>query len=121
MHLKLDCPDSMGACGSSDTAGLAKRFFEAENCHFFCGSCGWHRCREARLREATSKFCHPPHDCQQQGAIALSERLVDVHAFEQLCIETYLVLVEAFPWASVPQLVHHVLALLAERIRTNGG
>jgi hypothetical protein len=53
--------------------------------------------------------------------VSSKERLVDVNAFEQLCIETTLVLVEAFPWASFPQSVHRVLAHLAERIRSNGG
>jgi hypothetical protein len=115
MHLKLDCPDSTGAGGSSDTAGLARRFFEAKNCQHFLD-----------LGDGTVAEKAAFEKLHQNFAIILrivssKERLVDVDAFEQLCIETTLVLVEAFPWASFPQSVHPVLAHSAERIRSNGG
>jgi hypothetical protein len=42
------------------------------------------------------------------------EHLIDEDSYSQLCTETYLVLVESFPWATVPQSVHRVLAHTAE-------
>jgi hypothetical protein len=48
------------------------------------------------------------------------EHLIDVDSYSQLCTETYLVLVESLPWATVPKSVHRVLAHTAEQIRMNG-
>ena len=44
---------------------------------------------------------------------------IDTEMFEEYCISTYLLLAESFPWASIPQSIHRILAHSAERIRIN--
>ena len=44
---------------------------------------------------------------------------IDTETFEDFCISTYLLLTQSFPWASVPQSIHRILAHSAERIRIN--
>ncbi len=46
---------------------------------------------------------------------------IDIQAFKKLCSETYLHQVQAFPWATVPQSIHRILAHAAEAIQQNGG
>jgi hypothetical protein len=76
MHLKLNFPDSTGAGGSSDTAGLARRLFEAENCQHFLDLVDSSVSKKAAfaiiLRIVSSRDC-----------------LVDVDALIQLCIDTF--------------------------------
>jgi hypothetical protein len=97
MHLKLDCSDSTGAWGSTDTAGLAGRFFEAKNCQHFLDLVDGPVAEKAAFEKLHQNFA------VILRIVSSKERLVEVDAFEQLCIETTLVLVEAFPWASFPR------------------
>jgi hypothetical protein len=45
----------------------------------------------------------------------------DLDELEGFCLETYVKLLELFPWASVPNSVHKALAHLAQVIAANGG
>ena len=44
---------------------------------------------------------------------------IDTEMFEDFCISTYLLIAQSFPWASIPQSIHRILAHSAERIRIN--
>jgi hypothetical protein len=57
MHLKLDCPDSTGAGGSTDTAGLARRFFEAKNCQHFLDLVDGTVAEKAAFEKLHEKLC----------------------------------------------------------------
>jgi hypothetical protein len=114
--MKLDCPDSHGSEGNSNTAAMARRLF-----------------KEEIVDELISLINGTPEELEafatlhKNIAIILrvyssKEHLIDEDSYSQLCTDTYLVLVESFPWAwaTVPQSVHRVLAHTAERIRMNG-
>ena len=45
----------------------------------------------------------------------------DLDELESFCLETYVMLLELFPWASVPNSVHKALAHLPQVIAANGG
>ena len=45
----------------------------------------------------------------------------DLDELEGFCLETYVKVLELFPWASVPNSVHKALAHLAQVIAANGG
>ena len=113
LHLRLDCPDSYGHGGSSDTGVMARRFFEERNRpHVVAlmkgtvaekeGLCKLHEQFSVVLRVMSSKF-----------------QTIDVIAYEELCLEAYKQIVITFPWASIPQSIHRFLAHSGERIRFN--
>jgi hypothetical protein len=51
--------------------------------------------------------------------ISSTAKEIDVYSFEEFCLTTYFLLIQSFPWASVPQSIHQILAQSAERIRIN--
>ena len=51
--------------------------------------------------------------------ISSKSKEIEPESFEEFCISTYLLLTQSFPWASVPQSVHRILAHSAERIKLN--
>ncbi len=53
--------------------------------------------------------------------ISSKAKEIDYDSFEEFCQETYLHQVDSFPWASLPQSLHRVLAHSAERIKLNDG
>ena len=115
LHLKLDCPDATGAGGNTDTAQMGRRFFEANNAEHFIA-----------LVHGTAKEKEAFRSLHQNFSVILrvvssKDHKIDVDAFKTLCQETYLLLVESFPWASVPPSIHRLLAHSEERIRLNDG
>ncbi len=51
--------------------------------------------------------------------ISSKSKEVKVESFEDFCISTYLHLAQSFPWASIPQSIHRILAHSPERIKMN--
>ena len=47
--------------------------------------------------------------------------LIDVEVYKEVATECYLKIVEAFPWAQVPESIHQVLAHVADLVEDNGG
>jgi hypothetical protein len=114
LHMKLDCPDPHGSGGSTDTAALARKFFEAESRpHFLALVQG--------NDEEKEGFQHLHKHMSIILRLVSCKQKIDTDSFEFLCNETYLNLVKHFPWASVPQSIHRLLAHAAERIRFNKG
>lgn len=113
LHLRLDCPDSYGYGGSSDTGVMARSFFEQKN--------RAHVVNLVRGTQAEKEGLRKLHENFSVILRVLSSKFytVDVAAYEELCIETYKLIVLTFPWASVPQSIHRFLAHSAERIRFN--
>ena len=113
LHMKLDAPDSSGHGGTSDTAEMARAFFsQANREHFLSLLEGTVAEREGlrKLHEGVSII---------QQVLVSKSREVDVQGYERFCLDAYLLIPEVFPWASIPQSIHRVLALSAERMRAN--
>ncbi len=115
LHLKIDCPDSCGAGGSTDTAELARKFFRVENIVHILDLVEGRRQEKESIRVLHRQFS------VILRVVSSKQRQVDVDSFQQLCTETYLFLVQEFPWATVPSSIHRLLGHSADRIRLNEG
>ena len=115
LHLKLDQPDSYGRGGSTNTGNVARRFFYPKN-----------RQKLLNLIYGTREEKRAFGKLHKQFAVILKlisskKKQIDFMSLEKYCLDTYVDLREAFEWATVPGVVHHVLAHSAERIKLNGG
>jgi hypothetical protein len=115
LHMRLDQPDSHGAGGSSDTGQTARQFFSQKK-----------RADFIALLKGTEKEKEDLKKLHENYSVILrvmssKEKEIDTESFEEFCLETYLHQVQSFPWASVPQSLHRILAHSAERIRMNDG
>ena len=113
LHMRLDQPDSSGHGGNSDTGQMSRTFFSSEK------------------RDNVIDLIHGSEEEKQSArqlhknfsiilrVISSKAKEIDVESFEEFCLTTYLLLIQSFPWASVPQSIHRILAHSAERIRIN--
>ena len=116
VFMRLDCPDPYGSGGNTDTANNAKRFLSEEK-------------REAILTLFPNASAQKLDNIRSllQGfnvvlrVVSSKSRIIDTNAFDEYCIETYVLLKTVFPWASVPQSIHRLFGHSAERIALNGG
>ena len=49
------------------------------------------------------------------------EYINDLDELNNFCLETYIKVLELFPWLEIPETVHKLLAHLAQVIAANGG
>ncbi len=115
LHMRLDQPDSHGAGGSTDTGQTARQFFSQKKRSDFIA-----------LLNGTEKEKEDMKKLHENYSVILrvmssKEKEIDTESFEEFCLETYFHQVESFPWATVPQSLHRILAHCAERIRMNDG
>ena len=113
LHMRLDVPDSSGHGGTSDTGEMSRTFFSQKNRgHFIDLVHGTVAEKEGikKLHEYVSILLR---------VLVSKSREVDIQGYEQQCLEAYQLIPRVFPWASIPQSVHRVLAHSAERMRAN--
>ena len=113
LHLQLDQPDPCGSGGSSDTAAVARTFFSFKKrqdvLKLFHGNSEQNSAIDTLLRNFSVIL----------RIISSKERQIDTDSFEDFSIETYCLLAESFPWASIPISIHRLLGHSAEKIRLN--
>ena len=113
LAMKFDVPDKYGHGGNSDTANVARKFFSAES-----------RPHVVDLFNPESEETRKNISLLLQNIsvilrIISSKEKVETVSFEELCIETYEFLVVLFPWQTIPNSLHRVLAHSAEAIKIN--
>lgn len=113
LHMRLDQPDSSGHGGNSDTAQMGRNFFTDEKRDLIMNLV-----QGTDTERSLLKILHENFSLILR-VISSKSREVKVDVFEEFCIETYMLLVQSFPWASVPQSIHRILAHSAEKIRMN--
>ena len=115
LHMKLDQPDSYGRGGSTNTAGLARRFFGPQNRQKFVDLI-----YGTRKEKKAFGILHKKMSVILR-LISSKKHQIDYMSLEKYCLDTYVFLRESFEFTTVPGVVHHVLAHSAERIKFNGG
>ena len=111
LGLKVDQP-TIG--GSTNTGNVARRFFESRNRQKIIDLFNGTESEKKALGELHRRFS------VILKLISSKKTTIDVDSMEQYCTDTYVLLVESFgQWATVPGVVHHLLAHSAERIRLN--
>ena len=113
LGLILDCPDPTGCGGNSDNGNTAKEFFSEKN------------------REAVVKLFKTDDETLKNEIRILHQNFevilrvinsrdeVKVDLFAELCKETNVKLLEAFPWNTVTETVHRYLGHAAHCIARN--
>ena len=115
LHMKLDQPDAYGRGGSTNTAGMARRFFRPNNRQKLLDLIYGTREEKKAFAILHKKFS------VILRLISSKKKQIDFMSLEKYNLDTYQFLLESFGWATVPGVVHHVLAHSAERIKLNGG
>ena len=115
LAMKFDVPDKYGHGGNTDTANVERKFFSAK-----------HRQDVVDLFNPESEETRKNISLVLQNIsvilrIISSKEKVETVNFEELCIETYEFLVVLFPWQTIPNSLHRVLAHSAEAIQINNG
>ena len=112
LHIKLDMPDPSGHGGSSDTGAVADKLFSNPEIftQLFAPSVDDAPRIEDLLRRVDVVL-----------AVLNCSRKVDTGKFHKYAMDTYLLLLEVFPWVSVSPSVHGALAHGAEAMDRNGG
>ena len=113
LHMKLDVPDSSGHGGTSDTAEMARAFFTQNNREHFLGLVAGTVAEREGLRKL-----HENVSIILRVFVSKNHE-VDIQGYERLCLKTYGLIPEVFPWASIPHSIHRVLAHSAERMQAN--
>ena len=113
--MRLDQPDSHGAGGSTDTGQTARRFFSLQKRNDFISLVHGTEKEKADLKKLHESYSIILRVVSSKG------KEIDTESFEEFCLETYCHQVESFPWATLPQSLHRVLAHCADRIRMNDG
>ena len=99
--LKIDQPDPKG--GTTSTGGVARRAFSSESKFIDCVS----SCVAIEYRETLSQL-HTRLSAILR--IINSDRKIHTEEFGDLCTNTYLLILDSFPWAGVTPTLHRVLA-----------
>ena len=104
LGMKLDQPDPNGSGGNTDTAKLGQSFFSEEK-----------RMGVLNLFKAEDETTQIVILEILQGfsvilRVISSKQKVDTGEFNESCLNLFKLIVETFPWASVPDSVHRVLA-----------
>ena len=114
LGMKLDQPDPNGSGGNTDTAELGRKFFSEKK---RIGVLNLFKAEDETTQVAILEIL--------QGfsvilRVISSKQKVDTREFNEFCLKIYKLFVETFPWASVPDSVHRVLAHCAEVMAKNG-
>ena len=106
--LKVDQPDASG--GTTSTGSVARRAFSNESQYIEC-------CLsvvEESYKEPLSKL-----HTQLSAILRIfnSDRIVNTTELGNLCRDTYLLILDSFPWANISPTLHKVLAHSEELLR----
>ena len=111
--LRIDQPDSSG--GTTSTGNVARKAFSGDSHFIECvlsTIAVEHRLALSKLHAQLAAILK----------IFKSSQLVNTSDFGKLCRDTYLLMLDSFPWASITPTLHKLLAHSEQLIReTNSG
>ena len=106
--LKVDQPDSSG--GTTSTGNVARRAFSDETSFLECvlsTIAVSHRPALAKIHTQLAAILRVYNSCRKVNTVELGK----------LCKDTYLLILDSFPWASITPTLHKLLAHSEELIR----